>query len=172
VCPGTVREARLAVGLTMQQLAGEGLTRVAIHKIEAGKSRPSLKTLAHIAERTDRPIDWFLPKATVELVRVLSGFDTHMAPTLAAGLAAEITHSFAVLAEDAPSAANSARAHYVLAHAYLRVGLPRDAAREADFAQRYFAERGDASMVAACLHLEAASLRMRADLTAPQERLA
>jgi len=44
----------------MAQLAGADLTRQAIFLIEAGKARPSMRTLELIASRTGKPVDSFL----------------------------------------------------------------------------------------------------------------
>ncbi len=44
-----VRQLRLAAGLSQAELAGEGLSRFAISKIETGASLPSLDALLHLA---------------------------------------------------------------------------------------------------------------------------
>jgi len=61
--PGAVAEARAAKGLSLAQLGAPVLTRAAIHRIEKGLSRPSLRSLSLIAERTARPLSFFLPPA-------------------------------------------------------------------------------------------------------------
>jgi tetratricopeptide (TPR) repeat protein len=55
-----IRQARLDAGLSMSQMAGTDLTRQAIFLIEAGKTRPSMRTLELIASRTGRPVQVFL----------------------------------------------------------------------------------------------------------------
>jgi tetratricopeptide (TPR) repeat protein len=57
--PGSVREARSAAGLSLAAIAGQDLSRTAIHLIETGRSRPSLRTLQLIAERTGKPLSFF-----------------------------------------------------------------------------------------------------------------
>jgi transcriptional regulator with XRE-family HTH domain len=57
---GTVRQARLEAGLTMAALGGDELTRQAVHLIEAGRARPSVPVLELIAERTGKPLSYFL----------------------------------------------------------------------------------------------------------------
>lgn len=59
VFPDRVRAARREAGLSLAQLGAGAVTPVAIHLIEAGKSRPSARTLMHIANRTGRPLGYF-----------------------------------------------------------------------------------------------------------------
>jgi transcriptional regulator with XRE-family HTH domain len=63
VRPGSVRQARLEAGLTQAGIGGVDVSRVAIHLIEAGITRPSLPTLQLIAERTKKPLTYFVLKA-------------------------------------------------------------------------------------------------------------
>lgn len=49
--PDLVRQARLKAGLSLAQVAGSDLTRQAIHLIETGKVRPSMRSLQIIARR-------------------------------------------------------------------------------------------------------------------------
>jgi len=63
VRPGSVLQARKEAGLTLAQVAAGGVTRAAIHLIETGRSRPSFETLELIAERTNRPLEFFLLEA-------------------------------------------------------------------------------------------------------------
>jgi len=49
--PEAVRQARLKAGLSLAQVAGTELTRQAVHLIETGKVRPSLRSLRIIALR-------------------------------------------------------------------------------------------------------------------------
>lgn len=58
--PKEIRRARLEAGLTMAQIAGSDLTRQAIYLIEAGKARPSMRTLEILSSRTGRPVEAFL----------------------------------------------------------------------------------------------------------------
>ena len=57
--PGSVRRARLEAGLTLAQVGGTDVSRVAIHLIETGHTQPSLSTLELIAQRTKKPIRYF-----------------------------------------------------------------------------------------------------------------
>jgi tetratricopeptide (TPR) repeat protein len=58
--PEAVRQARLDSGLSLAELAGGQVTRAAIHLVETGKMRPSMRTLQLIAQRTGRPISYFM----------------------------------------------------------------------------------------------------------------
>jgi tetratricopeptide (TPR) repeat protein len=60
VRPGAVRQARNEAGLSLAGVARGDLSRTAIFLIETGKSNPTLPTLELIAERTGRPVEYFL----------------------------------------------------------------------------------------------------------------
>lgn len=60
VRPGAVLKARQEAGLSLAQLGKGHVTRAAIHLVEKGQARPSLRTLRVIAERTQRPLAFFL----------------------------------------------------------------------------------------------------------------
>src|SRR2546423_2981317 len=60
VRPDAVRQARLESGLSLADLARGQVTRAAIHLVETGKMRPSMRTLQLIAQSTGRPISYFL----------------------------------------------------------------------------------------------------------------
>src|SRR5487761_323551 len=79
--PGTVKQARAEAGLSLAQVAGDEISRTAIYFVETGKAKPSMETLKLIAERTGRPLDYFLSRpstmearstsSTVELERLV-----------------------------------------------------------------------------------------------------
>src|SRR5262252_4504301 len=58
--PEAVRQARMESGLSLSELAGGEITRAAIHPVETGKMRPSMRTLELIARRTGRPVSYFM----------------------------------------------------------------------------------------------------------------
>src|SRR5216684_9216989 len=65
--PGTVKQARADAGLSLAQVAGDQISRTAIYFVETGKAKPSMETLKLIAERTGRPLDYFLARpSTIE----------------------------------------------------------------------------------------------------------
>jgi transcriptional regulator with XRE-family HTH domain len=63
---GSVADARKEAGLTLAEVARGKLSRTAIHLIEKGRARPSIETLEHIAEKTHKPLSFFV-QATVSL---------------------------------------------------------------------------------------------------------
>jgi len=60
VVPGSVKTARLEAGMSLADVAGTEVTRVAIWYVEQGKVKPSLETLLIIAQRTNKPLGFFL----------------------------------------------------------------------------------------------------------------
>lgn len=64
--PVRVRQARLAAGLSLAQLAGDDVSRTFIYLVEQGRSRPSQGVLELIARRTGKPVRYFLRPATNE----------------------------------------------------------------------------------------------------------
>lgn len=61
--PEAVRQARREAGLSLAQVAGGEVSRNAIHLVESGRARPSIATLRLIAQRTGRPVEFFLATA-------------------------------------------------------------------------------------------------------------
>ena len=55
-----IRAARLELGVTLATLAGSDLSRAFVNQIELGRARPSMRTLQMIAERLQRPVEYFL----------------------------------------------------------------------------------------------------------------
>jgi transcriptional regulator with XRE-family HTH domain len=84
VDPDRVRQARLDAGLSLAEVAGEDVSRTHIHLIEHGRSRPSRRVIELIAERTGRPVRYFVvsarPASALDdsLARQLSGVATRV----------------------------------------------------------------------------------------------
>lgn len=55
-----IKQARLSVGLSQEQLAGREVTRSYICRLEKGKVSPSLHTLTLLANRLEKPVEYFL----------------------------------------------------------------------------------------------------------------
>jgi tetratricopeptide (TPR) repeat protein len=51
-----LRQARVAAGLSLAQVGGHDLTRQAVHLIETGKVRPSMRSLRVLAQRLEVPV--------------------------------------------------------------------------------------------------------------------
>ena len=160
--PGTVKQARLEAGLSLGQVAGDAISRTAIYFVETGKSKPSIETLKLIAERTRRPLDFFLARPstmeprssarTSEVERLIAIGDS--AGALAAGRA---------LLGDSLGPEMDARLKYLLATALLRLAQPAEARRFASEARRYFEAAGDTLMTAECLGNEASAAFLMQD---------
>jgi tetratricopeptide (TPR) repeat protein/DNA-binding XRE family transcriptional regulator len=160
--PGTVKQARAEAGLSLAQVAGNEISRTAIYFVETGKAKPSMETLKLIAERTGRPLDFFLSRpstmearstaGTVELERLITVGDPKGA--LAAGEAL-------LLAERDPEVL--ARVKFQMATAHLRLAQWVQARRLASTARTYFEQSGDMLMTAECLGSEASAAYMMQD---------
>lgn len=55
-----IRQRRLELRITQEELAGDQCSKSFISQVEQGKVWPSLPLMIHIAQRLGRPIDWFL----------------------------------------------------------------------------------------------------------------
>lgn len=149
--PGSVKQARLEAGLSLGQVAREDISRTAIYFVETGKAKPSMETLVLIAERTGRPLDFFLgpeavrPEARIaELERLMAVGDN--------GAAAAAGDELLTMKLDRES---EARVKTISALAYLRLGKPLVGRRLAASARSYYEQAGDVLMVAETLGTEA-----------------
>ena len=61
-----IRQARQALGLSQRQLCGEEITRNMLSLIENGGAKPSMKTLAILAERLGKPVSYFLDEGAAD----------------------------------------------------------------------------------------------------------
>ena len=65
VVPEAVRRARLQARLSQAQVAEPEFTRASVHLVEVGRMRPSRRLLRQIAQRTGRPLSYFLTRSEV-----------------------------------------------------------------------------------------------------------
>src|SRR5216684_8230352 len=154
--PGSVKQARKDAGLSLAQVANGAVSRTAIYFVETGKAKPSMETLKLIAERTGRPLDYFLSRPsttearstanTAELERLVVTGDPKGA--LAAGEA---------LLSGETDPGMLARIKFQMATAHLRLGHWVPARRMASTARAYFEQSGDLLMTAECLGSEASA---------------
>jgi tetratricopeptide (TPR) repeat protein/DNA-binding XRE family transcriptional regulator len=160
--PGTVKQARSDAGLSLAQVAGSEISRTAIYFVETGKAKPSMETLKLIAERTGRPLDYFLSRPstlearssanTAELERLVVTGDSDGA--LVAGEA---------LLKDERDPEVVARIKFQMATAHLRLAQWVQARRLASTARAHFEQSGDMLMTAECLGSEASAAYMMHD---------
>src|SRR2546427_3493212 len=159
---GSVKQARMEAGMSLGQVANSAVSRTAIYFVETGKAKPSIETLRLIAERTGRPLDFFLaqpstlePRSsprTLELELLLATND----PEAAVGSGREL-----LAAERDPDVI--ARAKHLVAYALLRLAQPIEARRLAAEAREYFEKIGDRLMTAECLGHEASAAYLLED---------
>src|SRR3984893_18615038 len=71
--PGTVKQARMDAGMSLAQVAAGQISRTAIYFVETGKAKPSMETLKLIADRTGRPLDFFLARPSTMEPRSSAG---------------------------------------------------------------------------------------------------
>jgi tetratricopeptide (TPR) repeat protein/DNA-binding XRE family transcriptional regulator len=163
--PGSVKQARAEAGLSLGQVANGAVSRTAIYFVETGKAKPSIETLRLIAERTGRPLDYFLARPstieprsspqTLEVELLLATNDPQAA--LASGRTLLST-------EQDPD--TTARARYLMAYALLRLAQPVEARSLAAAARDHFERTGDRLMTAECLGHEASAAYLLQDPSA------
>jgi tetratricopeptide (TPR) repeat protein len=165
--PGAVKQARQEAGLSLADVAGTRVTRAAIHLIESGRSRPSLPVLEMIAEKTGRPVSWFLADAAagrsdLELEAELSELEA-----LAEGQDYEelLPRAEAMLERRLPEIAE-ARARYFAGRALVRVHRASEALPHLRRALAIFEAAGDQWMVVECMDWIAGALYTEDDPSA------
>jgi tetratricopeptide (TPR) repeat protein/DNA-binding XRE family transcriptional regulator len=160
--PGTVKQARFEAGLSLAQVAGGEISRTAIYFVETGKAKPSMETLKLIAERTGRPLDYFLSKPSTMEPRSSAGTAEIERLITTADAAGAIAAGEALLgAEGDPEI--TARIKFLMATAHLRLAQPVQARRLASGARAYFERAGDLLMTAECLGSEATAAYLMQD---------
>ncbi|MGA8922438.1 MAG: helix-turn-helix transcriptional regulator [Candidatus Dormiibacterota bacterium] len=151
---GSVKQARQEAGLSLAQVGKGHVTAPAIYLIETGRTRPSLPTLEHIAQRTGKPVEFFLADpagATDETQARLAQLEAKVAE----GRYAEAVELGGALLELGTSAYRLGRIRYFLAIAHLQLGQPeRGVALLAD-ARAHFEAINDGVMLAECLGAQA-----------------
>ncbi len=160
--PGSVREARLEAGLSLAQVAGQEVTRAAIHLIEGGRARPSLATLELIARRTGKPLSFFMPEGVVvegpktppelqgrvsELERLSLQHDDEAVLKLSEWLI-----------ERGLSRADEAQVRLLAGQARVQTKRPQGALVHLRRARALFDDLGDEWMAVECMDWEAAAL--------------
>jgi len=159
---GSVKQARQESGLSLGQVARNDISRTAIYFVETGKAKPSIETLRLIAERTNKPLDFFLGQpgavsvdpaaALVEIERLIATGDP--------AAAVEAADRLVAATSDARVAAH-ARVHLSLAH--IRLGHPVRARSHATAARAYFEQAKDVLMAAEAMGNEAGAASIMQD---------
>ena len=163
--PGTVKLARKEAGLSLAQVANGAVSRTAIYFVEVGKAKPSMETLRLIAERTGRPLDYFLAEPSTLEPRS-SGMTSEIEHLLATGdLEAAVKAGYALL-EQKPDRETAARIKHLVAHGHLRLAQAGQGRALAASAREHFEMTGDHLMTAECLGHEASAAYLVQDPTA------
>src|SRR5215813_7584317 len=174
VRPGSVKQARQESGLSLGQIARGDISRTAIYFVETGKAKPSIETLRLIAERTNKPLEFFLGQAgaiNVDPTAALAEIERLLVTGNPAGAAEAAEHLVAAGAQ--PAIAAQARVHLSLAH--IRLGHNVRARTEAATARAYFVQAGDVQMAAMAMGYEAGAANNMQDpsgLSLAEEALA
>ena len=152
--PGSVKHARQESGLSLGQIARSDLSRTAIYFVETGKAKPSIETLRLIADRTNKPLEFFLGQGTAASLDPASAL-AEMERLLAIGDAAGAAQAAGELIASASDPRSVACARINLALAELRLGHPVRARNEAAAARVYFTQTKDVHMAALAMGYEA-----------------
>jgi tetratricopeptide (TPR) repeat protein/DNA-binding XRE family transcriptional regulator len=169
--PGSVKQARQEAGMSLAQVGKGRVTAPAIYLIETGRTRPSLPTLEHIAQRTGKPVEFFLadPAGTTDEAQ------TSLADLEAMVGDGRFTEAIALgesLLDLGSSAHRLGRIRYFVAMAYIQSGETEHAQELLVQARAHFEAINDGVMLAECLGAEAslAYLNQRPEALAIAER--
>jgi len=160
---GSIEEARREAKLTLAQVAGDKLSRTAIHLIEKGRTRPSLETLQQIARQTRKPIEFFLtpdsPPALTERQTQLRELERL---TAVRDLQGVVNLGVSLLEKDW-SVEDGALIHFSLGQAYCRLVRPAEALPHLRLARVDFERLGDEWMTVEALDWESSALGLLDD---------
>src|SRR5258708_3982135 len=124
--PGSVKQARQEAGMSLAQVGKGRVTAPAIYLIETGRTRPSLPTLEHMAERRGKRVEFFLADpagATDEAQTSLADLEAMVGD----GRFAEAIALGDSLLDLGTSAHRLGRIRYFVAIAYMQIGQPEHA---------------------------------------------
>jgi tetratricopeptide (TPR) repeat protein/DNA-binding XRE family transcriptional regulator len=157
-----VKQARREAGLSLAQVAGGVVSRTAIYFVETGKSKPSMETLKLIAERTGRPLDFFLSRPSTMEARSSTGTAEVERLIATNNFVGALVAGQAMLDRERDPEI-IARARHLMATAHLRLAQPVQGRRLAASARAHFEETGDLLMTAECLGSEASAAYLLQD---------
>lgn len=157
--------------MSLAQVGKGRVTAPAIYLIETGRTRPSLPTLEHIAQRTGKPVEFFLADpigSTDETQAALSELEAMVGD----GRFADAIALGSTLLDLGSSAHRLGRIRYYVASAYIQLGQTEKAEGLLVQARAHFEAINDGVMLAECLGTEAslAYLNQRPDALAIAER--
>jgi tetratricopeptide (TPR) repeat protein/DNA-binding XRE family transcriptional regulator len=169
--PGSVKQARQEAGMSLAQVGKGRVTAPAIYLIETGRTRPSLPTLEHIAQRTGKPVEFFLSDPTGTTDEAQASL-ADLEAMVGDGRYTEAIALGESLLDLGTSAHRLGRIRYFVAMAYIQTGLIEHAQDLLVQARAHFEAINDGVMLAECLGAEAslAYLNQRPDALAIAER--
>ncbi len=160
---GSVEEARREARLTLAQVAGDRLSRTAIHLIEKGRTRPSMETLQQIARQTRKPIEFFLtPDSPFALTERQSQLRELERLTAVRELEGVVNLGTSLLEQDW-NAEDEAVIHFSIGQAYCRLVRPAEALQHLRLARVEFERLGDEWMTVETLDWESSALGLLDD---------
>ncbi len=151
---GAVKQARQEAGLSLAQVGKGHVTAPAIFLIETGRTRPSLPTLEHIAQRTNKPVEFFLADPGGVSDHAQDGM-VELEALLARGRYADAIELGHKLLSLGSSAYRLGPIRYHIARAHIQLGKPEPAGELLRQASAHFESVGDGLMLAECLALQA-----------------
>ena len=149
-----MKQARLEVGLSLAQLGKGHVTAPAIYLIEAGRTRPSLPTLEHIARRTGKPIEFFLAEPSGAIDDIKSRLIELEAMVADARFQEAIALGLSIL-DRGSSAFRLGRIRLLIGQAYLGSSQTERAATLLGEARAHFEAVNDRAMLAECIAAQA-----------------
>jgi tetratricopeptide (TPR) repeat protein len=161
--PGAARQARQEAGMTMAQVGGEDRSRTAIYLIEVGRSRPTPETLQLIAERTGKPIEYFLPASSRLSVPGEPREEEDLEGLLRSGAYQQALDIAEAQLERKQTRIDEAWLRLRRAIALVHLERPDDALPELRAATSIFEQVGDPWMVVECQEWEATALFHKED---------
>jgi len=151
---GAVKQARQESGLSLAQVGKGHVTAPAIFLIETGRTRPSLPTLEHIAQRTGKPVEFFLADPSGVSDETQDGL-VELETLLAHGRYPEAIELGNRLLSLGSSAYRLGPIRYHIARSYLQLGKPDPAGELLRQASAHFESIGDVLMLAECMGSQA-----------------
>src|SRR3954468_16845950 len=134
-----LRQARLAAGLTQQQLAGDRYTKAYISALENGIAKPSMAALNYLAPRLGKTASEMLADPGQAWTRLEADL------ALAAGRWERALDAYTVLLDATPERAARAGLLVALAESFCRLDRPGEAIRPAAEAVATYRDMGRAA---------------------------
>jgi tetratricopeptide (TPR) repeat protein/DNA-binding XRE family transcriptional regulator len=151
---GAVKQARQEAGLSLAQVGKGHVTAPAIFLIETGRTRPSLPTLEHIAQRTNKPVEFFLADPGGVSDHAQDGM-VELEALVARGRYSDAIELGNKLLSLGSSAYRLGPIRYHIARAHVQLGKPEPAGELLRQASAHFESVGDVLMLSECLALQA-----------------